>query len=579
MLMTRGKELISAVAIVLTDFTTSTTTLTSNSNRVQCIFKNWCPVLPNHGIKHCIIPDFWLHDTNFCYYPAKRGDVACAKREQPNSTWLKYKCVYRVVFDTFSQARDKVSRAVHHSDINTASKSEGNRLGRGKRIKRTRAVYSPTPNQESSTEEEMESEFECTGSSVNAMEKSSLTQSTESQVESPGFYSEKYVMENHYEKTSDSGEPIELHTSLSQQSTTASSHPAPHVQPLPLYTHLLPLPIPCRFGKLPFRRITDCRFGNIAEMITSKRIVQFVNCVSCSLPIHIGCIPGNKLGKAAANIVIHPAVEQIVPAVANIVINPSVPACRTRFALGPFHCSSMLGQMLHPVRQDPGVTISPIDGFGFVIDTSPAEEAVQLLATPIDPPIEPPMEQTSYFARPIPAVEASLPDPIVEERDEDSESSSSSSRPRQWHVEPEAGKRRKPMLIDDSNRGLGIWNVRKTGTVMWRCNFRPKRNPCKALVSQSGEKFIEHHPHTCKSKEHLKINVLLSARAKKVALENIKEPALKIVEPLIVETLEKNPEWNPVDPDVCDNNWIVGSVWPPIKWSVFNQPITGSMAE
>jgi hypothetical protein len=51
--MTRGKELISAVAIVLTNFTTSTTTLTSNSNRVQCIFKNSCPVLPNHGIKHC----------------------------------------------------------------------------------------------------------------------------------------------------------------------------------------------------------------------------------------------------------------------------------------------------------------------------------------------------------------------------------------------------------------------------------------------------------------------------------------------------------------------------------------------
>jgi hypothetical protein len=91
------------------------------------------------------------------------------------------------------------------------------------------------------------------------------------------------------------------------------------------------------------------------------------------------------------------------------------------------------------------------------------------------------------------------------------------------------------MLVDDSNRGLGIWNVRKTGTVMWRCNFRPKRNPCKALVSQSGEKFIEHHPHACKSKEHPKINVLLSARAKKVALENIKEPALKFVEPLIVE--------------------------------------------
>jgi hypothetical protein len=42
---------------------------------------------------------------------------------------------------------------------------ECHRLGRGKRIKRTRAVYSPTPIQESSTEEEMESECERTGSS------------------------------------------------------------------------------------------------------------------------------------------------------------------------------------------------------------------------------------------------------------------------------------------------------------------------------------------------------------------------------------------------------------------------------
>jgi hypothetical protein len=40
--------------------------------------------------------------------------------------------------------------------------------------------------------------------------------------------------------------------------------------------------------------------GNIcvtcAMEIASKLIVQFVNCVSCSLPIHIGCISGNKLG-------------------------------------------------------------------------------------------------------------------------------------------------------------------------------------------------------------------------------------------------------------------------------------------
>jgi hypothetical protein len=53
---------------------------------------------------------------------------------------------------------------------------------------------------------------------------SSLTQSTQSQVESPGFYSSVNIMENNYEKTSDSGESIELHTSLSQQSTMVSSY-------------------------------------------------------------------------------------------------------------------------------------------------------------------------------------------------------------------------------------------------------------------------------------------------------------------------------------------------------------------
>jgi hypothetical protein len=34
-------------------------------------------------------------------------------------------------------------------------------------------------------------------------------------------------------------------------------------------------------------------------------------------------------------------------------------------------------------------------------------------ATPNESPIDPPMEDTGYFSRPLPAVEASLPDPIV----------------------------------------------------------------------------------------------------------------------------------------------------------------------
>lgn len=204
------------------------------------------------GLCVAVISEFWLHDTNFCYYRDKRGDIACAKREQPNSTWLNYRCVYRGLFDTYSQARDKVSRAVHNSDINTTSESEGNRLGRGKRIKKTRTVYSPTPNQESSTED-MESDMESPSSVPpipnglaetfnRSMVQASLTQSTQSQVESPGFYSSVNIIENHYEKTSDSGEPIQLHTSLSQKSTMASSPPTLHVQQLPSSTHLLPLP-------------------------------------------------------------------------------------------------------------------------------------------------------------------------------------------------------------------------------------------------------------------------------------------------------------------------------------------------
>ncbi len=60
-----------------------------------------------------------------------------------------------------------MSRAVQHSDIQTASESEGKRLGRGKRIKKTRAVYSPTPNHQESSTEDMESDLEDTSQTSN----------------------------------------------------------------------------------------------------------------------------------------------------------------------------------------------------------------------------------------------------------------------------------------------------------------------------------------------------------------------------------------------------------------------------
>ncbi|EFX69864.1 hypothetical protein DAPPUDRAFT_257981, partial [Daphnia pulex] len=157
-----------------------------------------------------------------------------------------------------------------------------------------------------------------------------------------------------------------------------------------------------------------------------------------------------------------------------------------------------------------------------------------------------PMELTSFFARPVATQESSLPS-LAQERSRD-RSNRSINGIRKWHIEPAAGKRLKPMLIDDTDRGLGIRYTRKNGTVMWRCNFRPKKNPCHGLVSQIGDKFAEHHPHSCNPKSHHKVNVILAAEAKKYALDHLNEPAQKVVEPLIVKVLDGNPNWNPINP-------------------------------
>ena len=105
--------------------------------------------------------------------------------------------------------------------------------------------------------------------------------------------------------------------------------------------------------------------------------------------------------------------------------------------------------------------------------------------------------------------------------------------------------RRHPMLIDDTERGLGKRNTLKCGTVIWRCNFRPKINSCPGLDAQLGNKFVEKRQHTCNPKQHLKKNTILSAKAKAYALNNIRELTLKIVEPMIVETLEKKKQLGP----------------------------------
>lgn len=90
---------------------------------------------------------------------------------------------------------------------------------------------------------------------------------------------------------------------------------------------------------------------------------------------------------------------------------------------------------------------------------------------------------------------------------------------------------RHPMMIDDTKCGLGIRNTLKCGTVIWRCSYRPKINSCPGLVPQVEDKFAEKRAHTCKAKQHLKINTILSARVKTFAIKNVREALLKSQNP------------------------------------------------
>jgi hypothetical protein len=68
-----------------------------------------------------------------------------------------------------------------------------------------------------------------------------------------------------------------------------------------------------------------------------------------------------------------------------------------------------------------------------------------------------------------------------------------------------------PMLIDDTDRGLGIRTTRKNRTLMWRCNYRPNQNPCPGVVYQVGENFAEHHTHLCNPKSHYRFNMVVAS--------------------------------------------------------------------
>jgi len=70
-------------------------------------------------------------------------------------------------------------------------------------------------------------------------------------------------------------------------------------------------------------------------------------------------------------------------------------------------------------------------------------------------------------------------------------------------------------------RKFGQLKVNKDGSVLWRCNHRPKVNPCPCYVRQDGATFsqIKLHSTSCISITGLDLQLQLLRDAKQTALQ------------------------------------------------------------
>lgn len=96
------------------------------------------------------------------------------------------------------------------------------------------------------------------------------------------------------------------------------------------------------------------------------------------------------------------------------------------------------------------------------------------------------------------------------------------------------------MLVD----GIGFsytkkGNPRRDGTVIWRCTIRPKINPCKGMVSYNNNSYTLFVCHTCTERKGIAVKAAVTASAKEKALNAVYESAMQILEPILVDQLEK----------------------------------------
>ena len=91
-------------------------------------------------------------------------------------------------------------------------------------------------------------------------------------------------------------------------------------------------------------------------------------------------------------------------------------------------------------------------------------------------------------------------------------------------------------------RKFGKWKSNKDGTVLWRCNYRPKKDPCPCNVRQDGETFLEmkQHCNSCIATPGLDLPLQLLKEAKKTGTTEKELPARAIVEPLLLKLFKSN---------------------------------------
>ena len=80
---------------------------------------------------------------------------------------------------------------------------------------------------------------------------------------------------------------------------------------------------------------------------------------------------------------------------------------------------------------------------------------------------------------------------------------------------------------------------KRDGTTIWRCTVRPKKNPCKGMVSSRQGIFTLFVLHSCEVKNNIEVKAAVVAEAKTKALDSIYESASKILEPILIDQLEK----------------------------------------